>query len=187
MKQINESLDHLDFKDEVYPVITVDEYAAKMGKDKDVITVTFMVKSQLCGQDLVSWLESGYDFVLDADLSTGELDDNKWLVFVEMDRRTSAPADIIEILEDLETLTGLSLDDYVVKINDQKYKADKDVLRSNLITSPKEYAKIKRREEKDDELNQMRDIANLERPEEEQPEPVPMDNELKEFINRAGL
>jgi len=187
MKQLNESLEYHDFKDEVYPTITVDEYAARMGKDKDVVTLTFMVKSELCGQDLVSWLEGGYDFILDADLSAGELDTDKWLVFVEMDRRSTVPKHIIEILEDLETLTDLKLDQWTIKVNDHEYKADKEILQDVIITSPKEYKRIKRKEEKEEkELNDMRDIAGLEHPVEE-PDVEPMDNELKEFINRAGL
>lgn len=189
MKIINEALDYHDLVGEVEPRITIDEYAAKMGKDKDVVTMTFTVKSKLCGEDLVSWLETGYDFVLDAAVSDGEFDNDKWLVFVEFKRRSHTPEKIIEILEDLQTLTDLKLTDWTVFINDESYDANTDILRQVMILSPKEYAKIKRREEKDDkELNQMRDIANLDHPENNDDEEVePMDQELKEFINRAGL
>lgn len=191
MRKINESLDYGDFKGEITPYITVDEYAAKMGKDKDIVTVVFIVKSKLCGKDLVSWLEGGYDFVLDADLSTGELAHNKWLVFVELDRRTAVPERIVEMLSDLEPLTDLSLEDWTIKVNDEEYKADPEVLKTVIMLSPKEYAKMKRREKKEDELNNMRDIAGLERPsdedENEEENELGPDAELKEFINRAGL
>jgi hypothetical protein len=188
MKKINESLDYHDFVGEVLPKISVDEYAAKMGKDKDVVTVAFTVKSKLCGKDLISWLEGGYDFILDAALSTGEVADGRWLVFVEMDRRTAVPERIIEMLEDLEPLTALNLDNWTVKVNDKEYGADKDVLKDAIILSPKEYKRIKRKEEKENELNDMRDIAGLDHPsDEEETEEVQVDAELKEFINRAGL
>ena len=88
MTIINESLDYMDMKDQVEPTITVDEYAAKMGKDKDIVTVTFTVHSKLAADDLVTWFERGYDWVLDASVSDGELEPGEWLVFVEMDRRS---------------------------------------------------------------------------------------------------
>lgn len=189
MKKLNEALDYRDFEGEVLPTITVDEYAAKMGKDKDVVTITFTVKSKLCGKDLVNWLEGGYDFILDAATSTGEVSSDKWLVFAEMNRRSNVPDRIVEILEDLESLTGLKLDDWTVEIDDKEYKANADSLKNVIILSPKEYKRIKRREEKEEELNNMRDIANLDRPvdDEADVEPKEMDQELKEFINRAGL
>jgi hypothetical protein len=192
MKIINETLDYGDFKGELEPTVSVDEYSAKMGKDKDIVTLAFIVNSKLCGEDLTSWLETGYDFILDADVSDGEIDKGQWLVFAEMNRRLSVPEKIIEVLEDLQGLTGYKLDDWKIKVDDKIYKADKDSLKNVLQLSPKEYARLKRKEEKEEkaeeELNQMRDLANLERPiDNEIEQPAPMDNELKEFVNRAGL
>jgi translation initiation factor IF-2 len=192
MKILNETLDYGDFKGEMEPTLSVDEYSAKMGKDKDIVTLAFTVNSKLCGEDLTSWLETGYDYILDAAVSDGEVDKGQWLVFAEMNRRTSVPERIIEVLEDLEGLTGFKLDDWKIKVNDKIYKADKDALSNVIELSPKEYARLKRKEEKEEkaeeELNQMRDIANLERPvEPELEQPAPMDNELKEFVSRAGL
>jgi len=193
MKILNETLDYGDFKGEMEPTLSVDEYSAKMGKDKDIVTLAFTVNSKLCGEDLTSWLETGYDYILDAAVSDGEVDKGQYLVFAEMNRRTSVPDRIIEVLEDLEGLTGFKLDDWKIKVNNKIYKADKDALSNVIELSPKEYARLKRKEEKEekaeDELNQMRDIANLERPitpNIEEPA-QPTDAELKEFINRAGL
>lgn len=187
MKQLNEALDYRDFEGEVIPKITVDEYAAKMGKDKDVVTVTFFVKSKLCGKDMCNWFEGGYDYVLDAAVSTGEVANDEWLVFVEMDRRSSVPNRIVELLEDLEPLTGLKLDDWTVEVDETEHKADADILKKVIILSPKEYKRLKRKEEKEDELNNMRDIAGLERPTDDETEIEKPDEELKEFVNRAGL
>ena len=58
------ALDYMDLEDQVKDVVTVDEYAAKMGKDSDIVTMTFTVHSKLAAQDLVTWFERGYDFVL---------------------------------------------------------------------------------------------------------------------------
>ena len=166
MKILNETLDYGDFKGEMEPTVSVDEYSAKMGKDKDIVTLAFIVNSKQCGEDLTSWLETGYDFVLDADVSDGEVDNGKYLVFAEMNRRSTVPERIIEMLEDLQGLTGFKLDDWTVKVDDKKYDADKDQLKDAIILIPKDYARMQRREEKaeQEELNQMRDIAGLERP-----------------------
>ena len=42
MTIITESLNYLDMEGQVFPIVSVDEYAAKMGTDKDIVTVTFM-------------------------------------------------------------------------------------------------------------------------------------------------
>lgn len=157
-KQLNEGLDYHDMLGQVLPNITVDEYKAKMGKDSEIVTVTFTVNSRLAGQDLVSWLEIGYDFVLDASVSDGEISPGKYLVFVELDRRSNVPSRIIEIIEDMKTLTDLSLEDYEVKVDDKTYAADLDTLKQVIILSPKEY---KAKKEKDKDLNEMRNLANL--------------------------
>ena len=101
MKILNEGLDYLDMVDQIDDTITIDEYAAKMGKDSDIVTVTFTVHSELAADDLVSWLERGYDFILDASVSEGELEPGKFLVFAELNRRSTVPDRICKILSDL--------------------------------------------------------------------------------------
>ena len=177
---INEGLDYSDMVDQIEPTVSVDEYSAKMGKDSDIVTLAFTVKSEAAGNDLVDWFERGYDWVLDASLSEGELSPGKYLVFVEMKRRTKVPERIVELIEDLETLTDLRVTDWTVNIDEEEYDADEDLLKQKITISPHEY-----REENEDEeeLNEMRhraglDTVNL------HGEP---DSELKAFISMAGL
>jgi hypothetical protein len=158
MRKLTEGLDYHDMKGQIDPKVSVDEYAAKMGKDSDIVTLTFKVNSKLAGDDLVSWLEYGYDFVLDASISEGEIEPGKWLVFVEMKRKHDVPKKIIEILEDLKTLTDRDVKDYHVEVNEETYDADADVLKQVIILSPVEYSAKK---DKEEELNEMRTIANL--------------------------
>lgn len=148
----------MDMKDQVENLVTVDEYAAKMGKDKDIVTVTFTTNSKLAAQDLVTWFERGYDFVLDASVSDGELEPGKWLVFVEMDRRSKVPNRIITLLSNLETLTDLKLKDWVIEVEGEECKADEDVIREKMVLNPNEY---KMEKETDEELNEMRLRAGL--------------------------
>ena len=177
---INEGLDYLDMVDQIEPTVSVDEYSAKMGKDSDIVTLAFIVKSEAAGNDLVDWFERGYDWVLDASLSEGELSPGKYLVFVEMKRRTKVPERIVELIEDLETLTDLKVTEWTVNIDEEEYDADEDLLKQKITISPHEY-----REENEDEaeLNEMRHRAGLNTVN-LHGEP---DSELKAFISMAGL
>jgi len=159
MIKLYEGLDYHDMKGQVKPKITVDEYAAKMGADSDIVTVTFIVKSKQAGEDLTSWLELGYGFILDAAVSDGELEPNKWLVFVEMLRDKSAPRKIINMMEDLKTLTDIDLDDWSITINDRTFKADEAKLKQEMILSPEEY-----------ELRNPEEEPKIDEPEIEEPE-----------------
>lgn len=158
LKLLNEGLDYHDMVDMIDPYISVDEYAAKMGKDSDVVTLSFIVNSKLAGQDLVDWFERGYDWILDASLSDGEISVGKHLVFVEMNRRSSVPGRIVELVEDLKTLTGMDPSDWTVMVDDEEYDADEEVLKQVITISPHEYRVEK---EKEEELNEMRNIAGL--------------------------
>lgn len=153
---ITEGLDFHDMENQIIPVCTVDEYVAKTGKDSDIVTLSFLVKSEAVGDDLVDWFERGYDFVLDASLSEGEVTLGKWIVFVEMNRRSTVPSRIIELLKDLKTLTNLKLQDWTIEIRDEEYEADEKVLSKVIILNPNQY-----KSEKEEELNEMRSMAGL--------------------------
>lgn len=176
---ITEGLDFHDMEGQVIPTLTVDEYSAKMGSNSDIVTLAFIVKSETAGSDLVEWFERGYDFVLDAQVSEGELESNRWLVFVEMNRRSTVPARIIELLKDLKTLTNQKLTEWTVIVDDEDYDPDEKILKQVIICNPNEY---KMKKEKEDELNEMREIAGL-----DVKSLYEKDEEIKKFINNAGL
>jgi len=175
---INEGLDYLDMVGQINPVISVDEYKAKMGKDSDIVTLAFLVNSEAAGTDLVDWFERGYDWILDASVSEGELRPGKYLVFVEIKRRMAVPERIVELIEDLETLTELPINDWTVEINDEEYDPEVEVLRQVITTSPHEY-----RIKEEGELNEMRKRAGV--------DTVKLygepDKDLKKYISMAGL
>jgi hypothetical protein len=182
--KLNEGLDYHDMKGQIDPVISVDEYTAKMGKDSEIVTLALVTNSKLAAKDLVAWLELGYDFVLDASVSEGELEPGKWVVFVEMKRRTNVPEKIMKILEDLQTLTDREASDYQIKVEKKKYAPDLEVLKKVIITNPKEYVETKEQDkEKEKELNEYREIAGLDRKRVYEN----IDQEIKEYISKAGL
>ncbi len=178
--RLNEGLDYHDMKGQIDPKVSVDEYAAKMGEDSQIVTLTFIVKNKEAAKDLVSWLEIGYDYILDASVSDGEVEPGKWLVFVEMKRRSNVPEKIVQILKDLETLTDRDVKDYVLKIDDEEYDADGDVLKQVIILNPREY---EREKGEDEELNEMRQIAGLPN----KKVYTDIDMEIKDYMNKAGL
>ena len=179
-KLLQEGLDYHDLVDIVSPIVTVDEYAAKIGDDSEIVTLAFEVESEQAGNDLTEWFEKGYDFVLDSQVSEGENEKGKYLVFVELERRIKVPQRIIELLDDLYTLTDIKLKDWVVMVDDNKYKADIDSLKKVIKLSPHEY---KKEVEKQEELNEFREIAGL------NTKPIfkNTDEQLKAFKNLAGL
>ena len=126
---LNEGLDYHDLEGQMIPTVTVDEYAAHMGNDSEIVTLAFTIKSEAAGNDLVDWFERGYDFVLDAQVSEGEVKPGQYLVFVEMNRRRSVPKRIIELLDDLETLTAIPAKDWTIIVDEEEHSPEEEVLK----------------------------------------------------------
>ena len=157
MNQLNEGLDYNDMINQIVPILSVDEYSAKMGSDDEIVTLAFSVKGEQAAKDLSNWFERGYDYVLDSQVSSGEIARNKYLVFVEMLRRLAVPERIIELLDDLKTLTSLELDDWKIQINDDVIAADQELIKQNIVLSPHQY-----RVNTETDLNELREMAGVE-------------------------
>lgn len=153
---LNEGLNFKDMVGLIKPTIHVDEFVSKMGEDDDIMVLSFYVRSDLAADDLIAWFEKGYDFVLDADRSPGEVRPNRYLVYVEMERRTRAVRHIQEMIDDLSTLTEYGIDDWTIAFGDEEMAFDEEELANKLILSPREW-----RREEEDELNEMRTAANI--------------------------
>lgn len=96
-----------DLNDMVYDIVTIDDYASKMGEDKNIVTIGFQVASKEAANDLCDFIEKGNDYILDADVSAGELDNNEYLVFVEIKRNKQIYENIIDLLNDIMKLSGI--------------------------------------------------------------------------------
>ncbi len=156
MKQLHESLDYLDMEGHLTPVLGIDEYKSQIGQDSDIVVLNFLVSGEQVGNDLVDWLERGYDWIIDSEVSPGEVVGSKYMVFAEMNRRSTAPRRIMEILEDLKTLTGIKSDNWQLKINGKKMPASIEAMENNIILDSNEY-----RANEERELNEWREIAGL--------------------------
>jgi len=96
-----------DLKNYVNEIFTIDSYKSKMGQDKEIAVLAFEVSDQEPAKDLMNFIEKGYEFVLDADVSTGENRKGKYNVFVEMERSKRLPERVHDILEEVSKLTGI--------------------------------------------------------------------------------
>ena len=101
------SLQPNDLENYVNDIFTIDSYKSKMGQDKDIAVLAFEVMDQEPAKDLMNFIEKGYNFVLDADVSTGENRKSKYNVFVEMERNRKLPTRIDDILEEVGKLTNI--------------------------------------------------------------------------------
>lgn len=96
-----------DLESLMYHIFEIDSYASKMGDDKNIITLSFSVKSKEPADDLVRFFESGYSFILDSDVTSGEQSDGTYKVFVELERDKSANKNIMEIVDGVKKLANL--------------------------------------------------------------------------------
>jgi hypothetical protein len=153
--QLNENLEMGDLKRLVHPELHIDEYKSKMGDDADVCVISFKVSGKEPSMDLVSFIEKGYDFILDADVSSGEKEGGDYLVFVELDRNPDLPDHIIKIMQDLMNLTEQDLDEWRVRY--QKSLIDYDLTKEAMsqiipLTSEKYQAKYQKDQQEIDAL-----------------------------------
>lgn len=149
--QLSEGLEAGDLARLVDTKVTIDEYRSKIGSDEEIIVVSFTVSSKDPALDLMNFIEKSYDWVLDADASSGELDDGSYLVFVELDREQSAAKHIAKMLEDVSELTDIELDAWQVqypKLKKSSGPAVDDIAKITPLT-PDAYASVHRKTQED--------------------------------------
>lgn len=102
-----EGLRAFDLENLVAPIFEVDTYRSKMGEDQDVCVLTFKVTDRGPARDLMEFVEKGYDFVLDSDVSAGENNNGEYFVFVEIERTPKLAGQIKDIAYGVKRLTGI--------------------------------------------------------------------------------
>jgi hypothetical protein len=99
-----------------------------MGEDRDVCVISFQVKDRAPAKDLMEFIEKGYHFVLDSDISSGENENGEYSVFVELSRNPRLADHIKEITYGVRKLTGI--DDF--KFSYHKEQAVHEATEENL-------------------------------------------------------
>ena len=154
-----EGLEAGDLKRLIHPELHIDEFKSKLGDDADVIVMSFKVKSKEPANDLVAFIEKGYTWVLDADVSSGEMDDGSYIVFVELDRNDTAHANILDLMDDLMNLTEQKLSDWRVRYykSHKETRLSDDSIKQMIPSSPEAYT----RAYGDDELTDLKTAAGV--------------------------
>ena len=155
--QLFESLGFKDLDGLLKPTIHVDEFSSKMGDDDDIIVISFFVRDAQAAKDLMMWFEKGYDFVLDADRSPGEIRPGRYLVYVELRRRSTAGGNVEQLLDDLNTLTEFEDSSaWTMHYRDQEIPFTRDSFDATVPLTPRSY-----RERYEKDLNEVRVAAGI--------------------------
>ena len=151
-----EGLEYKDLDGMMKPTIHVDEFASKMGDDADIIVLSFFVRDKIAARDLMAWFEKGYDYVIDADVSPGEIKPSRYLVYLEMRRRSAAARHVQQLLDDLSTLTEFNPKDWTFTYEGQEFPWSEEAFEEIVPLTPDAY-----RSSHEEELNEMRTAAGL--------------------------
>ena len=106
-KILEEGLRGGDLEEMIYPIFEVDSFKSKMGEDKDVCVLTFQAKDRYPAKDFMEFIEKGFPFVLDADVSAGENEDGEYSIFVEIMRNSNIAEQIMEIVFGVSKLSNI--------------------------------------------------------------------------------
>ena len=136
---LTEGLRPLDLREMVYPTFEIDTFKSKMGEDRDVCVLSFQVKERAPATDLMEFIEKGFHYVLDADVSAGEDNQGEYAVFIEIPRTERLPQHIQDITYGVRKLTGI--DDFKFRFfkEDSEHAASEDTLKSVIPNSPEKY------------------------------------------------
>ena len=88
-------------------ILEIDSYKSKMGTDRDIVTLAFSVNGKEPATDLENFIEKGYPFVLDADVTSGEQSDGTYKVFVEIERNKDIGTQVMEIADGVGKLANV--------------------------------------------------------------------------------
>ena len=129
---IKESVNSNDLRNLIDPLVSIDQYKSKMGEDNNIIVLALKVKDKNPAMDLSQFIETGFDDVIDVDISSGPDTSGKYSVFVEMIRDDKAYKTINGILNDLKNLDE-SKDSW--KFVSYENKSKQDFNESNFVNS----------------------------------------------------
>jgi len=134
-----EGLSRHDLKDMVSDLFTIDRYSSKMGEDRDIIVLSFRVKEKYPAQDLMEFLEKGYTYILDADMSTGEENDGQYQVFVEIERTIDFPKQLKNLLSGISQLTDFDNWRFRYQKAKNSVECNEESIKENIPLTPEDY------------------------------------------------
>ena len=128
-----------EMKNYVMPSIQIDSHQAKLGKDEDVSVLKIECKDKVVAEDLVKFIETGYKYVLDADMSPAKDVSGVYNVFVEMQRNENLPENIMNMIRDVENITGMLPWRFKFHKSDAEHKLTQENVQTQIPMSASEY------------------------------------------------
>ena len=139
MKLVNEGLKAGDLEGVVSNKFSVDQYKSKMGEDKNILVLGFIVDGSAPAKDLERFAEVGYKSVLDADATPGTLEDGKHRVFIEFARTPAVVGEIMAFLEDLKKLANIQEFEYTYHKGENATMVSAGTIEEGIPTTPEAY------------------------------------------------
>lgn len=139
-RNLSEGLRSGDLREFVSEVFTVDQFKSKMGEDSDIVVISFRVREKHPAMDLVEFIEKGYKFILDADMSAGEENDGQYQVFVEMERTPELPAQMRDLLGGVGQLCGTKDWRFRYQKSPKSVEFNEESVVEHIPTTPESYA-----------------------------------------------
>lgn len=141
-QQLNEGLRSDDLKEMIESIFEVDTYRSKMGEDRDVCVLSFTAKERGPARDMMEFVEKGYSFVLDADISAGENENGEYTVFVELSRSPQLAEQIKDLTYGIKKLTGINEWKFKYHKRNEVLEADTNTLSSVIPSTPIHYDEL---------------------------------------------
>ena len=137
---LNEGLKAGDLEGVVSKRFSVDQYKSKMGDDRNIMVLAFVVDSLAPAKDLERFAETGYKEVLDADATPGTMADGKHRVFIEFARQEGVDKHVHKFLEDLKKLTNIETFEFTYHKRTVPFEASAKNLADVLPLTPIAYS-----------------------------------------------
>ena len=154
--KLNEGLKKQELRDLIHNEIHIDEFQAKMNSDDQIIVVSFKAKYKPSSLDFESFLEKGYDFILDAETSNAEFENGWYLVYAEFERRLDFPDRLMAVIDDMKNITNVKKWKFKYGASRKKHTPEWSLSSENLTKyvplSPKRYRDIEERKKNDDNI-----------------------------------
>lgn len=138
-QQLNEGLRSGDLENMVIPMFNIDSFRSKMGEDRDVCVLSLTVKDRNPAKDMMEFVEKGYNFVLDADVSAGEDDQGQYHVFIELARTPKLAEQIQELQYGIKKLTGLNEFKFKYYKENKEHDLTEESLKNVIPSTPQMY------------------------------------------------
>ena len=140
MMRLREGLEQGDLKRLVHTEMHIDEFKSKLGRDEDVVVISLKVTGKEPAVDIVNFVEKGYEWVIDADVSSGEMEDGDYIVFIECDRDPAVASNVMSLMDDLMNLTEQDISEWRVRYRSGRdHELTEKNLQDMIPKTPQEY------------------------------------------------